>query len=318
MIKIKCNLENLNNCSGVYIFRNTINGKCYIGSTVMTLKKRMEHHLWHLRENKHKNHHFQSAWNKYGEDAFEYDILEVCEKENCLIREQYYLDTVLFAQEFIEGISNKFRDLGYNINPLATGTPNLSKETIEKRTKTFSEFIGEVHNYYYKFKNYEIDLDDIPDKFIPMVECWLNRVPWNKGKIYESTDHLKVPKTITDKVLEARKKNSIKAREKSKRILVFDINRNYLGKWRSPTDLHEWSLSEHNNYPLIISGKSKGKELLAQNITKACKTGKPYKGLYFEYEEDARLRCEPENEEGKIEEPWNGNIELTYSISKGE
>lgn len=318
MIKIKCNLENLNNCSGVYIFRNTISGKCYIGSTVMTLKKRMEHHLWHLRENKHKNNHFQSAWNKYGEDVFEYDILEVCDKKECLIKEQYYLDTVLFAQEFINGVSNKFRELGYNINPLATGTPSLNKETIEKRTKTFSEYVNKASEYYQKLKNFQIDFDDIPEKYLSIIYGWYNNVPWNKGKTYESTDHLKVPKTITNKVLEARKKNSINAREKAKRILVFDINNNYLGKWRSPTDLHEWSLSENNNYPLIISGKSKGNELLAQNITKACKTGKHYKGLYFKYEENARLECELKNEEGKIEEPWNGDIELTYSIAKGE
>lgn len=318
MIKIKCNFTDLENCTGVYIFRNTINNKCYIGSTVMTFKRRMDHHLWHLRENKHKNKHFQSAWLKYGEDAFEYDILEICPKEECLEKEQYYLDTILFAQDFVNGTSNKFRELGYNINPLATGTPNLSKETIEKRTKTFKEFMGEVKDYYNKFKNFEIDLDEVPEKFLPMLECWINRIPWNKGKHYESTDHLKVPKTITDKVLEARKNNSVKAREKSKRILVFDINYKYLGKWRSPSDLHEWSLSENNNYPLILKGKAKGKELLAQNIAKACKTKKPYKGLYFEYEIDARHRCESMNEGGKIEEPWDGDIELTYSIAQGE
>jgi len=284
----------------------------------MILKKRMEHHLWHLRENKHKNKHFQAAWNKYGEDSFEYDILEVCDKKDCLIKEQYYLDTVLFAKEYINGNSNKFRELGYNINPLATGTPNLSKETIEKRTKTFSEFIEKASKYYKQFKNYEIDFEDIPEKYTEIISFWIRNIPWNKGKHYESTDHLKVPKRITDKVLEARKKNSIKAREKSKRILVFDINHKYLGKWRSPSDLHEWSLTDENNYPLILSGKAKSKELLAQNLAKACKTGKPYKGLYFEYEDDALHGCESMNEEGKIGEGCDANTELTYLISKGK
>lgn len=77
-------------------------------------------------------------------------------------------------------------------------------------------------------------------------------------------------------------------------------------------------MSENNNYPLILSRKAKTKELLAQNITKACKTGKLYKGLYFEYEEDAHRRCESMNEGDKIEEPWDRDIELTYSIAKGE
>lgn len=140
-------------------------------------------------------------------------------------------------------------------------------------------------------------------KYLKMVQYWYNRVPWNKGIHYESTDHLKVPKTITDKILESRKKNSIKAREKSKKIIVYDINHNYLGTWRSATDLHEWSLTDINDYPLILSGRAKGKKLLAQNLIKSCRTGKLYKGLYFEYEENALLKCEFKNGEGKIEEP---------------
>lgn len=74
---------------------------------------------------------------KYGENSFEYDILEICEKDQCLIREQYYLNTILFAQDYIDGIFDKFKELGYNINLLASGTPNLSKETIEKKVKLF-------------------------------------------------------------------------------------------------------------------------------------------------------------------------------------
>ena len=54
----------LPNTPGIYYIKNTKNGKCYIGSTVMTFRKRMEHHLWHLRENKHKNKHFQNEEKK--------------------------------------------------------------------------------------------------------------------------------------------------------------------------------------------------------------------------------------------------------------
>ena len=113
-------------------------------------------------------------------------------------------------------------------------------------------------------KNSEIDFDDVPEKYIEMISFWFRNIPWNKGKHYESTDHLKVPKTITNKVLEARKKNSENARNKSKSILVFDINKKYLNKWRSPADLHEWSLSENNNYPMILKGKAKTNALKSE------------------------------------------------------
>ena len=54
-MKIKCCENDLKTCCGVYIFRNLIDNKCYIGSTVMTFEKRMLHHVSHLRGNKHKN-----------------------------------------------------------------------------------------------------------------------------------------------------------------------------------------------------------------------------------------------------------------------
>ena len=318
MIKVKCSQENFENCTGVYIFKNKINGKCYIGSTVMSFKKRFNHHVYHLRENKHKNSHFQNAWNKYGEDSFEFNILEICPKDKCLEREQYHLDTLLFAQEYINKKSDKFLKLGYNINPLSTGTPNLSKETIEKRSKTYKEFVNTASEYYHKLKSFEIDFDDIPHKYLEIIYYWFNHIPWNKGKHYESTDHLKVPKTITEEFKKARKDVGDLIRSRSKNILVFDINKKYLGTWRSPADLHEWSLSPENDYPLILKGKSKTNELLAQNLAKSCKTGKPYKGLYFEYEDSARLESDFKNEANKYGEVWNDNTVLTYSISKGE
>ena len=40
--------------SGIYIIRNTVNGKIYIGSAV-NLEKRLYEHFWALRKNKHIN-----------------------------------------------------------------------------------------------------------------------------------------------------------------------------------------------------------------------------------------------------------------------
>ena len=266
------------------MFKHIDSEKCYIGSTVMTFEKRKNHHLWHLRENKHKNIHFQNAWNKYGEDAFEYDILEICEKNKCLEREQCYLNTILFANEYLEGTSSKFKELGYNINPLATGTPNLSKETVLKRTKTFTKYVEEASNYYQKIKSFEIDLDDVPDKYLKMIHGWLNNVPWNKGKKYISTEHLKVPKTKTEKYYKRIEEDKERRRNNSKNIEVYK-NNILIGTWRSSSDLYEWSLTEKNNLPIKFTGKIKDKILLPQNVMKSCKTNKPYKGLYFKYEE---------------------------------
>ena len=80
--------------SGIYQIKNTLNGKCYIGSAV-NLKKRWVIHLHYLRHNTHYNSHLQSAFNKYGEFAFVFETLEEpVEPKSLIEREQHYLDTL--------------------------------------------------------------------------------------------------------------------------------------------------------------------------------------------------------------------------------
>lgn len=78
--------------SGVYMIRNKTNGKVYVGSS-LDLKQRWIDHRKALRGNRHPNGRLQNSWNKYGEDAFEYVILEyVQEIDKLLDREQYWID----------------------------------------------------------------------------------------------------------------------------------------------------------------------------------------------------------------------------------
>ena len=81
--------------TGVYRIRNIINGNCYIGSCSHKtgFKHRWRTHINSLNKNKHHSIILQNAWNKYGESNFIFEILETCIPSNCIIREQYYLDT---------------------------------------------------------------------------------------------------------------------------------------------------------------------------------------------------------------------------------
>jgi len=47
-----------------------------------------------LKRNKHFNKYIQRSWNKYGEENFMFEILENCEVEKLIEREQYYIDTL--------------------------------------------------------------------------------------------------------------------------------------------------------------------------------------------------------------------------------
>jgi group I intron endonuclease len=67
-------LKILKNC-GIYIIQNLVNGKVYIGSS-SNIRRRFSQHKSTLRHNTHKNRHLQNAWNKYGEENFEFIVIE--------------------------------------------------------------------------------------------------------------------------------------------------------------------------------------------------------------------------------------------------
>jgi len=79
--------------SGIYVIRNKENGKIYIGSSQNIHKRSLEHRSG-LRRGVHDNNHLQKAWNKYGESAFEFGVLERCEVEMLVEREQFWIDTI--------------------------------------------------------------------------------------------------------------------------------------------------------------------------------------------------------------------------------
>lgn len=77
--------------AGVYMIRCGINGKRYIGSSIC-IKHRLGQHKVDLRGNRHCNKHLQRSWNKYGEKAFEFVILETTAPDVVLETEQRWLD----------------------------------------------------------------------------------------------------------------------------------------------------------------------------------------------------------------------------------
>lgn len=88
------NLDDLNK-AGVYSITNIVNGKKYIGSTKTSFKSRWRNHMKLLRKGAHNNKHLQNSFIKYGEDKFEFSILEIISDKNSILdREQYYIDTL--------------------------------------------------------------------------------------------------------------------------------------------------------------------------------------------------------------------------------
>lgn len=124
---------------GIYKITNTINGKFYIGSSVQ-ITRRLSGHISQLNKNCHVNRHLQSAWNQYGQDSFIFERIErVKDKSRLIEREQYYLDTLLHAQDYIKENDSRFLELGYNLNPVAGS--NLGVKYSEESKKKMGEWV---------------------------------------------------------------------------------------------------------------------------------------------------------------------------------
>ncbi|MGM1447547.1 NUMOD3 domain-containing DNA-binding protein [Bacillus cereus group sp. BceL305] len=134
---------------GVYAILNLNNGKVYIGSSVDVFKR------WgdHTRELERGNHHsprLQNSWDKHGEDAFSFEIIDdVGDKDRLIKQEQYWIDIfksyddsngynishaaksclgIERSEEFKEGC--RWRNLG----------KKQSEETRQKRSESLKEF----------------------------------------------------------------------------------------------------------------------------------------------------------------------------------
>jgi group I intron endonuclease len=77
--------------SGVYLIEG--GGAQYVGSA-KDIVARWSMHRHELNQRKHHSRYLQRAWDKYGSDAFTFCILEECEPEQCIEREQYWIDTL--------------------------------------------------------------------------------------------------------------------------------------------------------------------------------------------------------------------------------
>lgn len=115
---------------GIYAIRNTVNGKAYIGSAGH-IENRWAVHRYDLNRKRHHSPKLQNAWNKYGEAAFIFEIIETVEPDALLVREQYHID-----QEKSAG-----RDTGYNTAKVA-GSPRGYKHTPEARANMSAAGIG--------------------------------------------------------------------------------------------------------------------------------------------------------------------------------
>ena len=123
---------------GIYMIKNKVNGKMYIGQA-LDIEDRWGKHRSMLKSRYHTNKHLQNAWDKYGEESFEFSILLVCEENQLNTYEQYYIFELMTYDDRV----------GYNKNYGGdSGRP--TEETRKKMSENHANVKGENNHMYGK------------------------------------------------------------------------------------------------------------------------------------------------------------------------
>ena len=151
----------------IYKIVNKVNNKCYVGQS-KDYNKRFQEHRWALKNNKHENACLQNAWNKYGEENFDFVVIEDLTSDyNSL--EKYWIKEL-----------NSVTPNGYNIlkggeePPLLKGNNSYRKKISEKQAKEIQELL---------LKN--VDVQDIHKQYPQITIGQINRI--NNGEAWRNS-----------------------------------------------------------------------------------------------------------------------------------
>jgi len=117
----------------IYEILNIQSNKRYIGKSKNILI-RFEQHKKLLKLNIHLNFHLQKSWNKYGEEYFQFNILEECSEIELNIKEIYWIQKL-----------NSIK-YGYNITKGGTGGNTYSNRTEFDKEKTSNKLSKHFKN----------------------------------------------------------------------------------------------------------------------------------------------------------------------------
>ena len=169
----------------IYIAKNIINNKLYIGKTTKTLQKRIYQHVRSIDYGSVSVFHL--AIKKYGIENFCFDTLIECQSDDKLN---------MFEKFYIDAYKSKSPN-GYNLTDggdgNSAGTPSAfkgrkhseeTKQKIKEKRKlqlcsdATRKKMSESQKSAYKEGRRKPICNGMPPKFTPFIE---GHIPWNKG-----------------------------------------------------------------------------------------------------------------------------------------
>lgn len=126
---------------GIYKIQNKIDKKLYIGYS-SNINLRFNQHRYKLRNNIHENKYLQNAWNKYNEESFIFEIIETCSIENCIEKEDFY----------VQLFKTCHRKYGYNLAITGVGSIGKMPDEIVKKASQTRKLNAEKRGYWFDKK----------------------------------------------------------------------------------------------------------------------------------------------------------------------
>lgn len=238
---------------GVYQITNKVNGKSYIGSSIQ-IESRWVEHRYLLNKGSHHSPKLQNAWTKYGEDSFEFRILQITSEKNVRIAEQQWMDVIDCV------------NTGYNVAPSSDisdyhRSPEILKKLSESHKNPSPELrermrlnrLGKSMTTEAK-KNLSDTMKRLVDEGVLFTEehraklshAAKNRTPEHQEKLRKSLTGKKLSQATKDKLSKAHKGKQLSDEHKEK-----------LRK----TSLESWAKKKSQN-DVVSQHKEKLKELL--------------------------------------------------------
>lgn len=225
--------------SGIYMIKNKLNGKIYIGQSADIYSRWIKHKNF-LKNNNHHNKHLQAAWNKYGEDTFEFSIVERCPCDKLDLAETHWI------------AHYSSYDNGYNLDCGGSGIRGYkhTEEELEKMRKIQNplsvlqfdlelNLLNEWVSVTTASKQLGYSRDAIRsrcnnDKFSPNLSKVYKNCYWVYKEEYQSEDFSWEKNLNWISTFEHPKKRIRKLKEP---VCQYDSNFNLIKKWHSVDDI---------------------------------------------------------------------------------
>ena len=210
--------------SFVYRWINKLNNKEYLGSTANAKRRLLKY--YDLSSLKLANMPIYKAILKHGHSNFIFEIIEYCEPNMVLEREQYYLDNFDFDYNVLEKADSIF---GYK----------HTEETLFKM-KGRSNALGYKHDLetIAKLKEISTNKNHSTEAKDKMKEIWAHRRVSNLKYVKDSTNSFTLDQepslsTLAAKAAKAKTKSLNSGKKKGKIVVVTNIETNITKEYNS-------------------------------------------------------------------------------------